>query len=192
MADTYLTLQQLENAFQVQTLKMLGYDATPDPVTHIPANSDKVRISWPVVGAPAFSITQDVCFLKVSDVDHPYNKLRDISYPITTTNQVNSMQRVAKFTNVHKIQWILYGPNSYDAAQKIRNGIYLPENVKAFKANNLFLTGEVPAVMRNPEPFNNQWWERSDFEVCYNQKITRKADQPYLVGISDVNIVKGR
>jgi len=64
-----LKISELENLFQDLTCSILNLD-----------KDRQVRISWPTEGAPAWSITDDVLFIRVVPVDNMYNRQRERRY----------------------------------------------------------------------------------------------------------------
>jgi len=184
MADIILTLAQIENIFQTQTTKMLGYSTAP--INGIPQNQDKVRIAFARAGAPAFKITDNICFLQITTQDDQYNRQRNSMH-----QELDSLfvKKKTSYTRVHKIKWTCYGSNSFDNIEKIRNGIFLDEYVNTFHLNNLYLILDVPAPSRIPESFNGQWWERSDFEVLYNEKVVRELSIPIITSVRTPQII---
>lgn len=185
MADTILKLEDLESFFQSITMKMLGIaevDANLKPI-----NQDKVRISWPTSGAPAWKITDDVTFIRVNNVSDQITQQRDVGYSAVDSDTAN---RTVSYTRVHEVAWIFYGPNSFDNADIARNGLYLPQYKDLLKASNLGLILDVPVPVRFPELLNGQWWERTDFTAKFNELVIRQGTVPYIKS-ADIIIKKG-
>lgn len=180
MADTILTLKQLEDIFRNLTCTLLGLDPTD------PLNGSKVRQSWPTTGAPAWKITDDVVFLRVRSIDSPYSKQRDISYTPNNGTQVNT---ITSYTLPRLVSWQVYGPNSYEKSQAIYDGLFLSAEILA--ASNLYLVLDVPVPARGPDLSNGQWWERSVFSATFNEQVTKQAVIP-SIGSSDINFVDSR
>lgn len=181
MTDTILSITQIEDFFQNLTLQMLGLD----PIAL--ANDERVRIAWPTKGAPAWGINEDVAFLLVNYDDDPITRQRDISYQNADPDNAD---RTVSYIRVLRVNWICYGPNSFDDMDTIRNGLYLPQFKQLLMASNIALILDVPVPTRSPELFNGQWRERTSFYARFNEKVVRHADIPYLQS-ADVKIVKG-
>jgi hypothetical protein len=162
MVDKILTLVQMEDFFQDLTTQMLGLNPTA------PENQNKVRIAWPAAGAPAFKITQDVTFLMVNNIPDNISAQRDVLYEGIDSDNTN---QVANFTRVHEVRWIVYGPNSYDLAERIKNSLYLVEYREQCNVKGLYLILDVITPNRVPENFNGQWWDRSDFSAKFNEDV---------------------
>jgi hypothetical protein len=187
-ADTYLTLPQLRAFFQRLTLTLLGmggmleaweeYQADPPPDGEPPANPFYfVRTSWPTGGAPAWKIAENVAFLRILESDSQYNRQRDVAFDPYSEDSAN--QRTG-YTRVVGVTWVFYGPSSFDNAQVVRDRIFYQTNHDALAGQNLYLVPDIPAPRRVPEPFQGQWWERTDLSMNFNEKIVRNMEVPYL------------
>lgn len=171
MADTVLKLNDLKDIFFTETCKMLGLD--PDA----PENQEKVRLTWSQDGAPAWGIAEDIVFIRITPIDDVIARPQDVLYD---TSAPDYAQKEIGYTRVHKIDWTLYGPNSYDNADLIRYKILTREFLEEFKKYNLYLITNVPLPTRFPEIFNGQWWERTDFQAQYNELVIRRSQTPYF------------
>ncbi|MDQ7094212.1 hypothetical protein REC12_11490 [Desulfosporosinus sp. PR] len=171
MADTILTLDQLESIFYNLTCQLLGLN--PED----PNNFGKVRVSWQKDGTPGWAITDDIAFLRISTLNDPYTQQRDTVYTGGNSGESNV---ITSYTRVHSIQWIIYGPNSYENANLLRNGLFKSD----LSLNNLFLVLDVPVPIRSPELFNGRWWERSDFSVRFNEKAILQGTVPVIQGVN--------
>lgn len=180
--DTVLTLRQIEDIFATETCKMLGID--PD----LPENKGKVRLTWPTKGAPGWKIDEDVVFIRVTPEDDKIARHQDILYKDVSNDYV--LKEVG-YTRVHKVDWTLYGPNSYDNADKIRFKILSQDYFEDFKKSNLFLITDVSMPTRLPELFNGQWWERTDFTASYNELVVRRSQLNYILG-TDIRLISSR
>lgn len=167
--DTALTMHQFEDLFQALTCSILGIDASAHP--------DYVRISWPTSGAPAWQITDDIVFLQVTEVDNPYNRQREVHFDPYDTNNAD---QVTHFTRVMQVSWILYGPNSFDRAQAIRDKIFYQDHHDTLAAQNIYLIPDIYATRRVPELFQGRWWERTDLDMKFNELIIRNLAVPYI------------
>jgi hypothetical protein len=172
MADTVLTLKQLKSIFFTETCKMLGLDPTA------PENQGKVRLAWPTDGAPTWGIDEDIVFLRITPIDDRIARTQDILYDTSSSDYA---VKSVGYTRVHKIDWTLYGPNSYDNADIIRSKLLNNDYLLDFSSNNLYLVTDVPMPTRLPELFNGQWWERTDFSASFNETVIRTSQTPYFV-----------
>lgn len=179
--DTILSITQIEDFFANLTLQILGLD----PLAK--SSQSRVRIGWPTKGAPAWKREEDVAFLLINYDDDPITRQVDISY---TESAPDVAIRSSSYTRVLQVSWVFYGPNSFDDADRIRHGLFLPLSTDALKANNMALILDMTAPIRSPELFNGQWWERTSFYARFNELVVRRTEVPYLKS-ADVQIVKG-
>jgi len=181
MADQVLKLKELEDFIQNVTCKMLNLDMTKKE------NQGKVRISWPTDGAPAWKIEEDIVFLRITPIDDKLARQLNIIYnPDEGDN--TSLKKKTGYTRVHKIDWTLYGPNSYDNADLIRYSIFDFDYMQEFKSKNIFLITDVPMPNRLPELYNGQWWERTDFSAIFNESVIRESKTPYITSTDIITI----
>jgi len=173
MADTILTLRQLEDIFRNLTCTLLGLNPV-DPV-----NNSKVRLAWPTGGAPGWKITEDVTFLRITATNNSYSKQRDTEYTPNSDSEVNE---ITAYTRPLQISWTLYGPSSFDNIEKIRNGLFGAKDTLA--TSNLALVIDISVPTRLPELFNGQWWERSDFSATFFETVRRQGTIPTIQGVN--------
>ena len=177
MSDTILKLKDIEDLIQSLTTRMLGLDEDD------PKNADKVRISWPTGGAPAWGITDDVVFLRVNNSpNESITRQRETEYLPTYTEEDldDDAKSIVSYTRVHTVQFLFYGPNSFDNADVIKNSLFKPEYKEELTKKNLFLILNVPDPIRFPELFNGQWWERTDFAISFNELVKRQGTVPWI------------
>lgn len=170
LISSALTPTAISTLFQTLTLGILG------------AGTDysRVRIEWPTNGQQGFNNGQDVSFLSAVETDDDYNRVRDMR---NATNNAVSLQQISTYTRVWSVQWINYGPNSFDAARLIKSALYVDWFHDTLAAANLWLVGDVPATVRAPELFNAQWWERVDLTVKFNEFVTESLITPTIASV---------
>jgi hypothetical protein len=179
MADTILTKTQIEDIFRMLTLQLLGLDPS--------ANDSRVRMTWPTKGAPAWKIGDDVAFLLVNYDDDPITRQMHVDY--AAADDSNADQSTS-YTRVIRVDWVCYGPHSFEDADAIRSGLFAVATKLTLTQNNMALITDVPLPVRAPEIYNGQWWERTSFYARFNELIIRHADIPYIQA-ADVQILKG-
>jgi len=173
MSDTILTLKQIEDIFWNLSCNLVGINPAD------PSNSDKIRIAWPEDGAPGWKITEDIMFLSVIPISNPYVLQRDTEYG---SGILDVIPEVTSYTRVHLVKWVLYGPNSYERAEMIRNGLY--KSKSTLGNSNLYLVPTVDIPVRTPELFNGRWWQRMNFSAVFYEKVTRNETVPYFKSAS--------
>lgn len=164
--STVLLQTQIENIFQSLTSQLLG---TTDPSV--------VRIGWPEVGAPAWAIGDDVCFLLVNYADNPITRQLETVYSAASSTDATA---TLAYTVVARINWTLYGPDAFDYADVIRSGLFTEPVKTTLAQNNLALVTDVMMPVRAPELFNGQWWNRATFYAEFNELVIRQSTVPYI------------
>jgi hypothetical protein len=185
MSDIVLTKSEIEDIFQALTMRILNI---PSTLNGRPINQDKVRISWPSAGAPAFKITDDVTFIQITPVNDPIVQQHDVEY---SSKDSSTAYRKAAYTRVHQVRWTLYGPNSFDNADLLRHGLFLFDYFEYLAAQNIYLITYVQSPVRAPELFNGQWWERTDLYANFNEGVQRVSEVPYITS-TNVQIKESR
>jgi hypothetical protein len=154
MANSFLTMTQLETLLHSAVTQMLGYT--------VQANPDKVRISWPTDGAPAWKITDDVTFLRIVPASDNYSKLRNTSY---VDAGITSVTKSTNQTRIFDVNLICYGPNSFENIETIRNSVYEELYRNMLSASNVYVMPDISMPTRSPELYNGRWWERSNLTI---------------------------
>ncbi|OHW63074.1 hypothetical protein EUAN_08580 [Andreesenia angusta] len=182
MADQILKLKDIEDFFFDITCHMLGYTTEEE--------MSKVRIAWQSDGAPSWKIDEDVVLLRVTPEDNRMARELNILYDTDETD-LDNLKRKTGYARTHKINWTLYGPNSYDNADLLRSHIFANEYMVKFKKQNLFLVTDVPMPTRIPEFYNKQWWDRTDFSATFTESVIREAKVPFITG-AEVIVLKNK
>jgi hypothetical protein len=175
MTERYLTITQFEDLMQGWFVKILQWG---DEYMS-PSKTNDVRISWSQSGQPAFTIDEDVVFLKCIEIDNPYNRQREVEDTWKMTSP-ESFDREISYTRVWQVDLIIYGPESFENAQTIRNKIFYPENLRVINNSHVYLIPDVVAPRRVPEIFQGMWWERTDLSLQFNESVIRKATVPAI------------
>jgi hypothetical protein len=174
MANTTLSLDQLNKLFQGLTISMLGITFADD---NDKTPYYKVRVAWPTGGAPSWKIAEDICFLQIMEVDSQYNRQRDVILGTKDTDNANGS---TSYTRVMQVNFILYGPNSFQNAQTIRDQMFFVENLFTLAKNNVYPIPDISAPRRAPELYEGQWWGRTDLSITFNELIIVEQTIPYL------------
>jgi hypothetical protein len=129
----------------------------------------KVRLDWPTAGAPTFLIGDDVCFVAAIEIEDNYGMIRDVEWPQNDSLSVNATYG---YTRVWAVTFANYGPNSFDKARLIRSAVLLDWTHDYLAQNNVYLIPDTPSPKRVPYEFQNQWWERTDLRLRFNELVT--------------------
>lgn len=80
----------------------------------------------------------------------------------------DNMQRHEDFTALATF----YGPNAKGYAERVRDGLYIPQNREELAAN-LIAFVNTDTIRQVPELVNNQWVKRYDLTIRFRRKVTR-------------------
>jgi hypothetical protein len=158
MADVNLTLNELEELFYDLTVSMIGGTNTAD-----------VRRSWPIMGAPAFDINDDVTFIQVHDVSSSMSTIREDKFSMEGSPEDGSLE--TSYTRTLQINWIFYGPNSWDSAMAVRNKVFFQEFRNTLSDNNIYVIPDFDPPRRIPELFQGLWYQRMDLTMKFNELV---------------------
>lgn len=174
-----LSRTQLENFFVSLTLQIWGLDPTTNP--------SRVRVGWPTSGSPGWKIDEDVAFIMLTYEDDPITNQVEKTY--TEQDQDNAYE-ISNNIDVLRVNWVLYGPNSFDDARSLRFGLLNSITKDSLEQNNLALILQLPMPQRSPELFDGQWWERTSFAARFNEHVEHQTSVPYIQ-TGNVQIKKG-
>lgn len=188
MADTFLSLKDFEDLMRTLTMTMLGWDET-DP-------TKDVRIAWQEEGAPAADIDDNIVYLECSEIDNFYNREREET--ITNIVSPDEIDLETSYTIVMQVNFVLYGSDSFENAQRIRDQIFYPDNRLVLSQNNLYPIHDIAAPRRIPEFFNGRWWKRVDMSISFNELVVRHISVPVIESVevtvndSDGEVIEDR
>jgi hypothetical protein len=181
MADIINELSELNILFQALLLDMLGWQKEGSPEKYTKQAFAAVRVSWPTEGAPAWDVTEDVLFIQVLEDDDPINRQRNTEF--TDVGSPVELNQETTYTRVIKLGMIAYGPNSWKNIQTIRDKMFSQSGRETLALKQLCLIPDVTAPVRFPEQFQARWYERIDFELRFNEQVTRNVTIPYVENV---------
>ena len=118
--------------------------------------------------APDWTRDEDVCFIYALPHDNSYNRQRDRRYEHRGSRDLVALD---EHTDVHHMMFSNYGPNAYDCARRIRDGLFLDETRRILKQNHFAIITDTPAIRRVPELVNGEWWNRVDAVAAFNEFV---------------------
>lgn len=184
MEDTINSLKDIENKFVYIIRKILKIDLSEKD------SYSKVRVAWGTNGSPDWKIDEDICFIRITTLDSNSARDQDIIYKEYGEDKTKLKEEIA-YTRVHNINFCLYGPNSYDNADKIRYSLMKNEIIRELNTINLHLGDKIPMPVRLPELFNGRWWDRTDFNATYNELVIRRNSEDKLI-LGDIKLLYDR
>ncbi len=170
MPEIIKTAEEIEDLFRLVVLTILKLDPNK--------NNKRVRFPWGsnlkagIGSAPAWKKEEDVCLIYELPQDDGYNRRRNRSY---ADQGGRDLIAVDEHTDVHYFNFVNYGPNAYEFARDIRDGLFLDETRRLLSKNNFYLVTDVPAIKRIPELWNGEWWNRADISAIFNEYVRRES-----------------
>ena len=136
-----------------------------------------VRVEWPEDGAPAWKINEDICFIGITEKDSPWNRQRNRSLELYDIDNCNE---TVEYTRIINLALVLYGPNSYDNSQLIKDTLFNHVPHRLLTENDIYLIPDIVSARYLPELFEGRWWKRTDIAFDFNEGIKRNYLQPYV------------
>lgn len=137
-----------------------------------PTAGNQVRQAWPVAGAPAWGQNDNVTFVRCTEIDNDYNKVRDEGIE---PNDETTATLDIEYTRVWRVFWELRGPTSFDRARLLKTAIQLDFIHDMLAAFNLYLMPNIGNPQRVPELVEGKWWERTDFEMVFYEQVNEST-----------------
>lgn len=174
-----MNILELNTFFKTLIMNILGLDIT------LQTDLKKVRETWPTDGQPTWGIADDICFLQINNQSDSVSKQFDTNYTVQSGYNLNEN---IDYIKVHRLDMVLYGPNSLDNAEIIKNALYTSSKYRVLlKQNNMAIIQDVNIPIRSPELFAGRWWERSNFFVSFNELVTTTSTVQAMQTINIVN-----
>lgn len=175
LVSSALTIAQINAILQPLTQGMLGQ--TVDPASSL------VRIEWPTQGAPFQDVADDVCYLRCTPKDDPYNRIRD---RFNLVDDASHLTERWNYTRAWAIHWTFYGPNSTDNARALRSALYQDYFTGQLELSQLFPVSDFPEPVRAPELIDAQWFERADFEAEFYEFVTETIARQTVLSVETI------
>lgn len=142
-------------------------------VLGIPKTDNKtVRfMSWDSLktgSSPANTRSQNTVLIDIHPEDTEYQNIHELSAQDCGNNK---MDFVDKYTATWRLKFIIYGPKSFEYAQKIKTGFFLPDIKYQLQELSLFIVPTIPSVIHVPEKIDEEWWERHDLNLLMYQGV---------------------
>lgn len=134
-----------------------------------PISNTKVRQVWQTQGAPAFTITDDVVFVRCVETENDYNTIRDET---VTGNVDGTGTRTRVYSRLWNVFFRARGPNSFDQIRLIKSMLLEDFPHDTLAAIKLFMVPVTSTPIRAPELFEGQWWEQVDYNADFFEEVT--------------------
>ena len=77
--------------------------------------------------------------------------------------------RYSARTRVWNVLFTIYGPNAYDIANQIKDGVFKQNIHDLLSKNSVFLIPNLPMITQANELFAGKWWNRWDLVLNFNE-----------------------
>ena len=173
MAEIIKSIVEIEDLFREIVLAILHLD--PEK------NHSRVRFPWgsnlddmsDEGSAPVFKRSDDVCMIYALPYDNQYNRTRERH---VEDHGGIGLVMADTHTDVHQFTFANYGPNAYECARDIRDGLFRQDIKRMLHSNNFALVTDCPAPKRVPEFWDGKWWNRVDFTAVFNELVRRESE----------------
>ena len=151
------TIRELEDIFREMLRLILRFDVD-DP--------DRVWFSWNRKGESVPVIKGgNACYVALTPIDDNYNRLRDIRH---VDEGIRDMVTYDEHTDVYEVHFVNYGPEAYESARAIRDGLFTDRVRRHLRLHDIALITDVPAIIRLPELHGADWANRADLKARFN------------------------
>lgn len=158
------------NYKQVQAL---FWDITNDIVGKALKNPHKfIRFKYPQNGSPDWKITDDIIFINLDEQNDDYAKQVDSTFK----TEGGTVKRYMARTRVWRVLFSVYGPNSYEIANNIKDGMFTQKIHDALSKHAVFLIPNLPLCVQVNELFAGRWWDRWDLSLNFNELYQMPVD----------------
>nr|DAR08472.1 MAG TPA: hypothetical protein [Caudoviricetes sp.] len=124
-----------------------------------------IRFKYPQDGMPDWKITDDIIFINLSELNNDYAKQLDSKY----IAENDTVMRYSARTRVWNVLFTIYGPNAYDIANQIKDGVFKQNIHDLLSKNSVFLIPNLPMITQANELFAGKWWNRWDLVLNFNE-----------------------
>jgi hypothetical protein len=160
--STALTPTNITKLLQTLTCGMIGVN---------PPDYARVRVDWQTQGQPSQDVGTDICYVACVPWDTDYNRVRDYAFS-EVVGPPAVLTQTWEYTKGWRVSWTFYGPNSEDNARAVRSALYMDYFSEQLSLSNLYPVLDSPEVVRAPEQYNAQWWERADYFINMYEQVT--------------------
>lgn len=135
-------------------------------------NTDRVRYSYQIEGAPSWDINETVLFLFVDEIEDAYGKQRDSIFE----SRDDTVIKISARTRVLSVNCVCYGPNASKWLNKLKDGLFHIKTKRILGPEGISYVPLMPAIIRIPELYNAMWWTRYDVKFTFNDLYVTEED----------------
>jgi hypothetical protein len=147
-----------------------------------PLADNSVRLTFPTTGQPSYSVNDNLCFITCKEVDDWYNKVPDEgTQPIDGNNTAVTLLK--EYTRVWRVFWEVRGPGSTINATLLKTAMQFEFMRATLAAFGLYLVPDVGNPQRVPEQWGEQWYERVDLAMHFNEQVNESIVVPTVASV---------
>ncbi len=136
----------------------------------------KVRVDWQPEGQPFPGPNEDVAFLRATERDDPYNRIREqANLPNAAAHTVSQQ---SSWTRCWELRWEFWGPNAYERGCLVRDGLLADWASDVLAGANLYIVAEVDRIDRVPQQFQGAWREVAYLSAEFYEAVTQTLTVP--------------
>ncbi len=149
----------------MKSVAKLLLEVTDDKTVRIPYGASSKTGS-----APPHSPESKVCYVHVTPTDDGYGQKHHISY-INGATESDGMTEVDEYTEEYAVIFSCYGPECYDRARAIRDGLYGIAVHRLLVKERIHLKPGIPPIVQTHDLVNTQWVQRCDVHVTFYSTV---------------------
>ena len=154
-------------------LQTLFWDVTNDILGKGLKQPDKfIRFKYPQDGMPDWKITDDIIFVNLDELNDDYAKQIDSIFK----SEGGSIKKYMARTRVWRVLYSIYGPNSYELANKLKDSFFTQKVHDKLSSRAVFLIPNLPTCVQVNELFAGRWWDRWDLNLNFNELYQMPVD----------------
>jgi hypothetical protein len=176
-----LTQREVEDMMMDVARLLLGIDDTDNASVRIPYGASSETGS-----AAAHSPEKSVCYVHVEPTDDGYGVQHHKSYQNGATES-DGMTEVDEYTEEYAVIFSCYGPDSYDRARLIRDGLFSLEVKRMLGARRVYFKPSTPPLAQTHDVINTQWVKRCDLTATFYAYVRIERENA-VQNIEQVNI----
>ena len=157
---------------------------------NIPDDDDGIRMAYSASSktgsAPIHEPEDSMIYVYVNPTDDGYGQQHHLSY-LNGKEVAGDMTEVDEYTEEYAVIFSLYGPDAYDRARTLREGIYGVAVKEFLWGKHIHPKMGIPAIVQTHEPINTYWVKRCDLNVVFYAKVRIEREKA-VKNIEKVNV----
>ena len=176
LLSSELTPEEFQQVMQALVIQIYGFTLTP---TQGGPAYEQVRCGYQQDGQPGVDISKDSTTIQAYPQNDPFSRMRD---QILSPNDDVSLLNPMSYTQVWRVHFTLYGPNSWNNACLIVSAIFVVALFHDWLVNlcpgsgvqvvqPIYVIADPVRPVRAPELRERRWWPRVDLDLKFNELV---------------------